>query len=274
MSKLLTRILVTCADGFVGKNMAAALKLNPLYVVEQWNWNVDPLNRPDVKGYNWVVHPGLSEYEVNSLSDSSADLEFSKWLLTECQHYGVHLQFGSSAQVYGTIPLMNEYAECKPETAYAAAKLEFDTWAFAQPHTAYVQGFRYFTLYGKWHHFNGKFNQMHVWEDEATRNKKITVSSAHHTTRLDWTWVGDVCNLQSDFILKVKGSGLWNAGSGLAHRNVDVAEEIARARNVPFYVDDNEPHYHKHKQCADLTHLKRTIGKRKWLNVYEWVALS
>jgi len=28
------------------------------------------------------------------------------------------------------------------------------------------------------------------------------------------------------------------------------------------------------KTCADLTHLKETIGKRKWLNVYEWLDLE
>jgi len=78
-------------------------------------------------------------------------------------------------------------------------------------------------------------------------------------------------------MLKVKGSGIWNAGAGLPHSFLDIAEAIAEREGVPLNVvpmPDAETSRFRQKTCADLTHLKETIGKRKWLNVYEWLDLE
>jgi nucleoside-diphosphate-sugar epimerase len=93
----------------------------------------------------------------------------------------------------------------------------------------------------------------------------------------DWTWVGDVCQLQLDFIKTVKGSGIWNVGSGLSHSFLDIAETIAEQEGVDIVrisVPYEEIPRFRSKTCADLKHLKETIGKRKWLNVYEWLDLE
>jgi nucleoside-diphosphate-sugar epimerase len=97
--------------------------------------------------------------------------------------------------------------------------------------------------------------------------------NAEHIRR-DWTWVGDVCQLHLDFINTVKGSGIWNVGSGLTHSFLDIAEYIAEQEGVELeYVPmpTTEVPRFRSKTCADLAHLKETVGKRKWLNVYEWL---
>jgi nucleoside-diphosphate-sugar epimerase len=63
-------------------------------------------------------------------------------------------------------------------------------------------------------------------------------------------------------------------GSGLPHSFLDIAEEIAEQEGVPIEfepVPDAEKARFRNKTCADLTLLKQTIGKRKWLNVFEFL---
>ena len=124
-------------------------------------------------------------------------------------------------------------------------------------------------------HLRGdRANIIHKWREQARKEKKITVwEEAEHIKR-DWTWVGDVCRLHLDFIKQVNGSGIWNCGTGLAHSFLDIAEEIAEQEGaviefIPVPLEEQQRM--RVKTCADLNLLKSTIGKRKWLNVYEWL---
>jgi ADP-L-glycero-D-manno-heptose 6-epimerase len=185
------------------------------------------------------------------------------------------LQYASSSSVYGNVKDFSEYAPCQPQTAYAWSKYLFDRWVFQQPVNIYVQGFRYFNVYGKWMHLRGnRANAIHKWRTQARKEGKVTVwDTAEHVKR-DWTWVGDVCRLHIDFIKQVNGSGIWNVGSGLAHSFLDIAEEIAEQEGVPIELESvpqQELARFRSKTCADLKHLKETIGKRQWLNVFEWL---
>ena len=77
-----------------------------------------------------------------------------------------------------------------------------------------------------------------------------------------------------DFIKTVKGSGIWNCGAGLAHSFLDIAEEIAEQEGVEIEfvpVPATEQLRMRHATKANLKHLKETIGKRKWLNVFEFL---
>jgi nucleoside-diphosphate-sugar epimerase len=70
------------------------------------------------------------------------------------------------------------------------------------------------------------------------------------------------------------GSGIWNVGSGLPHSFLDIAEAIAEQEGVEIKevpVPEEERTRWRQTTCADLNHLKATIGKRQWLNVYEWL---
>ena len=124
-------------------------------------------------------------------------------------------------------------------------------------------------------HLRGnRSNAIEKWRTQARKEGKITVwETAEHIKR-DWTFVGDLCKLQIDFIKEVRGSGIWNVGSGLAHSFLDIAEEIAEVEGVPIEfvpVPAEEKARMRNTTKADLTHLKETIGKRKWLNVFEYI---
>lgn len=250
---------------------------------EGWHvdgWDYDPKDLPDVISYNWVIHLGaiadMTEQDIDLIM--TQNYEFSQWLFNECNKHGVNLQYASSSSVYGDTKNFSEHGACHPQTAYAWSKYLFDRWVFQQPMHIMVQGFRYFNVYGPKMHLRGKrANAIHKWRQQARKEGKITVwETAEHVYR-DWTYVGDVCRLHTDFIKQVNGSGIWNVGTGLAHSFLDIAEEIAEQEGVEIEfvpVPEEEKTRFRHKTKADLTLLKQTIGKRKWLNVYEYLAQS
>jgi ADP-L-glycero-D-manno-heptose 6-epimerase len=245
------------------------------YEVEGYEWN--PNEFPDVAGFDWVIHLGaiadMSCTDVDAIMKQN--FEFSQRLFNECNIHGVNLQYASSSSVYGDTKDFSEYAPCHPQTPYAWSKYLFDRWWPQQDVKIYVQGFRYFNVYGKWMHLRGKrANAIVKWREQARKEKKITVWENAETIKRDWTWVGDVCKLHIDFIKTVNGSGIWNCGAGLAHSFLDIAEEIAEQEDVPIEfvpVPPVELTRFRHATKADLKHLKETVGKRKWLNVFEYL---
>jgi ADP-L-glycero-D-manno-heptose 6-epimerase len=270
------RILVTGHEGFIGRNMLAWLNQEEGWHIDGYEWH--PTERPDVSGYDWVIHLGaiadMTETDVDRVMKQN--LEFSQWLFKECNHHGVNLQYASSSSVYGDTKDFSEFAACHPQTPYAWSKFLFDRWVFQQEIKIMVQGFRYFNVYGKYMHLRGKrANAIHKWREEARKTGKVTVWENAEHIRRDWTWVGDVCRLHIDFIKQVHGSGIWNCGSGLSHSFLDIAEEIAEQESAEIVFETASPAEltrFRHVTKADLSLLKQTIGKRKWLNVFEFLA--
>lgn len=262
------KILVTGHEGFIGRNMLAWLAHEEDWQVDGWEYNSTEF--PDVRLYDWVVHLGAITdttcKDVDALMKQN--FEFSQRLYTECQEAGTHLQYASSSAVYGNTKDFSEFAPCYPASPYAWSKYLFDRWVFQQQPTIMVQGFRYFDVYGKFMHLRKDPNIIAKWRKQSKLGY-IEVPEGSEYIKRDYVWVGDVCRLHIDFIKTVKGSGIWNVGSGLTHSILDIAEEIAEQENVR--IELTEPVNVQNKVCANLTHLKETVGKRKWLNVFEFL---
>ena len=212
------RILITGHEGFIGRNMMDWCHQQPDWEVDGWEWN--PHELPVVYNYDWVIHLGaiadMTCTDVDAVLHQN--LEFSQWLFNECNKHGTHLQYASSSSVYGDTKNFSEHSAGSPQTPYAWSKYLFDRWVFQQPHSIYVQGFRYFNVYGKFMHLRGKrANAIHKWREQARKQGYIEVWDIADKVKRDWTWVGDVCRLHIDFLKTVKGSGIWNVGSGLPH---------------------------------------------------------
>ena len=260
------RILVTGYEGFIGRNMTSWLHQEEGWNVDGWEWSPDQY--PNVTEYDWVIHLGAYHNSADVDTILKQNLEFSQWLFNECNTHGVHLQYASTHEVYGRNKDFSETAPCHPDNPYAWSKYLFDRWVFQQPINIYVQGFRYFNVYGKWQHLSTMPNDLHKWRTQARKEKVVKISKDAEYLKQDWVWVGDVCRLHIDFIKSVNGSGIWNVGSGLSHSQLDLAEEIAEQEDVSLEIVEI-PVIANNK--ADLKHLKETIGKRKWLNVFEFL---
>ena len=262
------KILVTGHDGFIGRNMLAWLQQEEDWHVDGWEYN--PNEFPDVNQYDWVIH--LGAITDPNYSDVDAiihqNLEFSQQLYRACAHAGTHLQYASTSAVYGNTKDFSEFAPCHPQDAIAWSKYLFDRWVFQQHPTIMVQGFRYFEVYGRYMHLSKNPSLISKWREQAKLGYLEVPEESEHIKR-DFVWVGDVCRLHIDFLKTVKGSGIWNVGSGLTHSLLDIAEEIAEQENVR--IEFVEPINLPPKSCANLAHLKETVGKRKWLNVFEFL---
>ena len=269
------KILITGHNGFIGRNMTTWMHQEEDWQIDGWDWH--PTDRPDVSPYDWVIHLGaiadMAETDVDKVL--SQNLEFSQWLFHECNKHGVNLQYASSSSVYGNTKDFSEHAACQPQTPYAWSKYLFDRWVFQQEQRIFVQGFRYFNVYGKFMHLRGnRANVIHKWRTQAREQGYIEVWDNADRIKRDWTWVGDVCKLHLDFIKSVNGSGIWNCGSGLGHSFLEIADYIAEQEGVEVRavaVPPVELARMRVSPCANLKHLKETIGKRQWLNVYEWL---
>jgi nucleoside-diphosphate-sugar epimerase len=72
------KILVTGHKGFIGRNMTSWLHQEEGWEVDGWEW--DPLDRPDVRSYDWVIHLGaiadMTESDVDAVMRQN--LEFSQ----------------------------------------------------------------------------------------------------------------------------------------------------------------------------------------------------
>lgn len=266
-----TRILVTGYKGFIGRNMTSWLTQNN-YHVDGWSWSESTM--PDVAAYDWVIHLGARtdphEQDVDTVL--LRNFEFSQRLFEECNKHGTHLQYASTGDVYGPTRNFSEDAPCYPQTPYAWSKYLFDRWVFQQPLNIMVQGFRYFNVYGKWMHLKkNDINFMHTCRQQAKKLGYIEVGADADHIRQDWTWVGDICRVHTDFIQTVVGSGIWNVGSGLAHSLLDIAEAVADQEGVEVRETADTNYSNYHYSCANLKHLKETVGARAWLNVYQWL---
>ena len=266
------RILVTGHQGFIGRNMMEWLSADNFFEVDGWSY--DPDNLPDVKNYQYVIHLGAetdtSDQDVDTIIHKN--LEFSQWLFCECNRNKVHFQYASTSQVYGNTNNFSEFAPCHPNTPYSWSKYLFDRWVFQQPHNIFVQGFRYFNVYGKYMHLRGpRADILYNWREQAKNTGYIELWSNSMHIKRDWVWVGDICRLHIDFIKTVNGSGIWNVGTGLSHSYWDLADEIANQESAELkYIEPKITEQYNSR--ADLTYLKSTIGRRQWLNVYEWLS--
>jgi ADP-L-glycero-D-manno-heptose 6-epimerase len=270
------RILITGHRGFIGRNMIEWCSQKD-WIVQGWDWSPNKEEWPNVEDFDWVIHLGaiadMTERDVDTIMLQNYD--FSQWLFEKCNKHGVNFQYASSSSVYGDTNDFSEHAPCRPQTSYAWSKYLFDRWVFQQPMNIYVQGFRYFNVYGKYMHLRGRrSNVIWKWREQARTQGKISVWENAGSLKRDWTWVGDVCRLHIDFIESVNGSGIWNVGSGMAHSFLDIANAIAEQESVEIEVvpmPEEEKLRLRHKTCADLSILRSTIGKRKWLNVFDYL---
>lgn len=263
------RFLVTGSDSFVGRNMIKWLQLED-YVVEGWIWSNNRNEWPHVIDYDWVIHCFELKDHFRSLDQLLfKNFDFSCWLFNQCNQFGTNFQYVSSHEVYGKTRDFSEFSECHPINEYAWSKLLFERWMFQQTLNINVQVFRHFNVYGQYMNLTDHYCDLYKFFTEAKTLGYIQIPENAEQIKKDYVWIGDVCKLHIDFIKNVVGSGIWNCGSGLSHSLFDIADEIAQHENVELdYSLESEIPLNN---CANLDHLKKTIGKRKWLNVFEYI---
>ncbi len=250
------KILLTGYKGFIAGHMRHRLEADG-HTVSLFEWGEE---WPSVKGQDWVIHMGAisatTERDVDKVLRQNYD--FSRDLYDECRHYGVNLQYSSSASVYGLGTDFRESAPADPRTPYAWSKYLTERYIEQNPCSdIIVQGFRYFNVYGPAgeEHKGTQASPYMQFKRQAETSGRIRVFENSDIYRRDFIPVQQVINAHCDFLYNTV-SGLWNLGTGTTKSFQEVAESF----NVPIDVipmpDVLRDSYQKYT-CADMTKISQ-----------------
>lgn len=252
------KILVTGDRGFIGQNMIEALGQEHQLTLFEWGET-----NPEVSGLDWVIHLGAisSTTETNIERVMAQNFDFSRWLLNECRDKGVNFQYASSASIYGLNQEFKETSPVNPLSPYAWSKYLFDRYVLENDWTGiFVQGFRYFNVYGP--HEEHKGNQASPFtqfERQAKENGVIKLFEGSEKYHRDFVPVEMVCNVHKTFF-DVYESGIWNVGTGTTMSFQEVGEMYsamygAKIEYIPM--PDSVKNQYQTYTCADTTKLSK-----------------
>lgn len=270
------RILVTGHEGFIGKHLYQTLKQHQHDVVGyEYTENLFP----DVTDFDWVIHCGA----ISSTTEKNIDkvwqhnLKFTEKLIQACAQHRTHLQYASSASVYGPYKNFNETDPCLPQSPYAWSKFLIDKQlndTGFESYPIHIQGFRYFNVYGYGEeHKGGQMSPVSKFTIQAQEQGEITLFENSDQYLRDFICVDDIVDVHLR-MLKKPVSGIYNIGTGTARSFQHIAELIAhkyqaQIRYIPMF--EHLKNQYQAYTCADITKLIGVIGPKNWLSPDEYL---
>jgi ADP-L-glycero-D-manno-heptose 6-epimerase len=174
------------------------------------------------------------------------------------------LVYASSAATYGIAAGVNKVdQEPKPANVYAFSKVQLDNlarrWAKENP-SQVVVGLRYFNVYGPREAHKGAASSMILQLAQQIRRGQPPRIFKHGEHIRDFVYVKDIVNC-TILAARARGSGIYNAGSGVPRSFNDIIANLNRVLNTqwqPEYIDNPHAHYQPHTE-ADLTETTRAL---------------
>ncbi len=192
---------------------------------------------------NSIVYPCLFE-EVNVRGTLNL-LQVSR------EHKVKKFIYVSTDEVYGDIKKgsFNEDSPLAPSSPYSASKAagEFFLKAYARTYSFPGIIVRCSNNYGSWQH---KEKFIPVVIKSALKNKAIPIYSKGQNVR-EWIYVQDCVEAIYAVMKKAKKGEVFNIGSGLERRNIDVARSIldilGKSKSLISFVPDRLGHDFRYK---------------------------
>ena len=238
----MSKIIVTGAEGFIGKNIKNSLDEKYKTIsVDFFDNSIDPFEL--ILNYNndIVIHNGACSsttvedpFYVNKLN-----FEYSVSLLKKCIKNNNRLIYASSASVYGDGPF-NEESHKKAKNLYALSKSMFDDYSMQFiDYVPQVVGLRYFNVYGP--HENKKEDMASVvykFYNQVKNHNKIVLFKNSDKYLRDFVHVEDIIGITKFFIDNPTQSGIYNCGIGRANSFQDIADIFVEKYNCDIeYID-------------------------------------
>ncbi len=253
------RIILTGYKGFIGSNLLQRLQKEN-YEVVTYEWGDE---FPDIGYDDWVMHLGAisSTTETNVEKVMQQNVEYTNQLIELCASRGAHIQFASSASIYGLKEEFKEDSPVDPRTPYAWSKymserhaLKFIPWMENQDQC--LQIFRYFNVYGSGEkHKGSQASPFHQFEKQAKEIGIIKVFENSENYHRDFIHVDEVIDYHLAF-MKIKKSGIFNIGTGKTKSFLDVAHLTIQKHSAiiqTIAMPDNLKHSYQKYTCADMT---------------------
>lgn len=257
------KMLITGHKGFIGQHAVEKCQSSNIpYITYEWG---EPY--PDLLGVTHAMHFGAisstTETDVEKVMRQNYDCSLR--LLVDCDYRSIHMQWSSSASVYGLGDVFTEDAPVDPRTPYAWSKYLFERFCNKNKGLNIpVQGFRYFNVYGDKgeDHKGDQASPYHKFRKQATETGVVRIFEGSESYLRDFIHVDQVLDTQFKF-LDIKESGVWNIGTGVAKSFRTVAEEVVekhggKIEEIPM--PENLKNSYQKYTCADLTKLNQTLG--------------
>jgi ADP-L-glycero-D-manno-heptose 6-epimerase len=224
-------IVVTGANGFIGKNFLKRLENSPqTYDVMP----VDTHNMYDV--FNEKVIPNITKiYHFGAISSTTEtdvskiyyyNIEYSIKLFEMAIAHNIPVVYASSGSVYGNA----EYYKINPLNYYSLSKATVDYWVSDNIRKfESVIGLRFFNVYGDGEDNKGnQASPIHQFTKQAKETGVIKVFENSDKYQRDFVWVEDCI----DCALMRKDSGIYDVGTNDPISFLEVATIVAQKYNV------------------------------------------
>lgn len=224
-------ILVTGAKGFIGGHFVRHLTAKGYSVIgidkdDPW---------PDFSKLDWVIHCGaITETDASDVDEVFRyNVFYTSDLLEQCAKHNVHIQFSSSASVYGKTDSFKETDPVAPRNLYAWSKVisEKQLMRFYLHNRGHsrtlVQIFRYFNVFGQGGENKRQPDPFYSFAKQAAERKRVTLFAGYDHAARDFVPVSYLVDVQEKF-LNINAYGIYNIGTG----NTLTFKEIAERQKV------------------------------------------
>ena len=179
--------------------------------------------------------------------------------------------FASSASIYGNSKVFTE-DQVNPESFYAFTKWRAENFGIEKyPNNFY--SLRFFNVFGARESYKGNMASP-IYKGLNTKEKEVEIFQKSNMAR-DFIHVDDICEIIWFFMTNDVAGGVYNAGTGIASKWVDVAEEIKKYKNFEIkvfdYLPENLKNNYQYYTCADLTKLRSVGFDHKFLTLEEGI---
>lgn len=298
------RTLVTGGAGFIGSNIARALRARGDHVVvlddlsTGYRVNLEGLAEIEflegdvrdpetvhraVAGCDVVFHLAASVGNVraieNPVEDSQINVLGTLNILEAARAHGVaKVVFSSSAGIFGelrTLPIREDHP-VEPDTPYGVSKLaaEKHCLAYAKIYGLDIVCLRYFNVYGMNQRYDAYGNVIPIFVHRLLRGKPLTIYGDGEQTR-DFINVHDVARANLLAADPKAGSGAYNLGSGtsitingLVTLLREVSGEALKVRHGPPRKGDVRHSRADITAAAEILGFEPCVGLRDGLTRY------
>ena len=200
----------------------------------------------------------------NQFRQAHDNIESWRNLLNYFEGRKTRLVYASSAATYGIAAAVNKVdQEPKPANIYAFSKVQLDNlarrWARDNPSQIAV-GLRFFNVYGPREAHKGAASSMILQLAQQIRRGQAPRIFKNGEQIRDFVYVKDIVNC-CILAARARGSGIYNAGSGVPRSFNDIVANLNRVLNTqwqPEYIDNPHAHYQPHTE-ADLSATTRAL---------------
>ena len=259
-------IVVTGAAGFIGSCLVSFLNekgLTDLILVDDFsseskssrlsNYKYTSLidrqeflQFDDFENVEFVFHIGArtDTAEMNVDIFNKLNLDYSKFVWSQCTKFRIPLIYASSAATYGdgSLGFDDEQSidDLQPLNPYGQSKQDFDLWVAQQKEQPpFWCGLKFFNVFGPNESHKGRMASVvfHAYNQIRTTGK-LKLFQSHHPDfedgeqQRDFIYVKDLLEIIWFWYQNRGSNGVFNAGTGSAHSFNQLAAAIFKALNL------------------------------------------